>query len=621
MDCRAAHSLTRVLWLGAATLLFAGCSNSQTANSGSEQTSASTTGTKDADSAPNRTPAESDQAVESLPVEPGATAAELEEGTLLVDVTDHWGLPSEAPQWPDGTFLAPETAPGGVALFDYDNDGDLDIYQVCHAPPAPSPQAFTGRAPNRLFQQIAPGEFVEIPEAAGLADPGYGHGVAVGDADNDGDADVFVTNYGADALYWNQGDGTFTVAETEAFADERWSDERWSTGAAFFDYDRDGDLDLFVTRYARFDPTQKCKTTDGYAEYDYCGPHTFPGDQDALFRNNGDGTFTDVSDRAGIRVPARGWGALCVDLTADGWPDIYVANDLEPNQLWVNGGDGTFTDEAVLRGAAFNADGRAEASMGLTAGDVDGDGRLDLFMTHLVSETNTLYSTHEAFEGSYVDRSRATGMSAADLPFTGWGCGFFDMDHDGDLDLAIANGRVARGPVWPGCTLSDFWSRYSEPNLMFRNEGEGQFTDISKESGRFHGHIESTRGLAFGDLDNDGDLDLVTNSLGNRLHVYRNDTPPPGAHWLMVRALVGARDAIGARITLQTRGRNQIGLVLPSYSYLSSNDPRAHFGLGSAEHVGELEVLWPDATREAFKVPGVDRVIVVRQGQGDRVND
>ncbi len=533
---------------------------------------------------------------------------------LLVEVTADVGLPDQEAAWPDGFYLTPEITPGGVALFDYDQDGDLDIYQICHCRPLPMPAAFRESAPNRLFRQNADGRFEEIPNAAGLDDPGYGHGAAIGDVDNDGDLDVYVTNFGPDAFYLNQGDGTF-VNRTEAAG---FRGSQWSSAAAFFDYDRDGDLDLMVVHFATFDATRKC---GGAADVDYCGPHLFPGLRDQLFRNNGDGTFSDVSTEAGITVAGRGWGVLATDLTGDGWPDIYVCNDEEPNQLWVNNGDGTFLDEAVFRGVAFNGFGRPEASMGVTLGDVDGDQTLDLFMTHVTSETNTLY-TLEA-DDLYNDRSSKCGTAAVDLPFTGWGCGFADLDNDGDLDLAVANGRVAVGAVDPLSKHGRFWDRYAEQNLLFLNDSHGHFTNASEKAGTFASRPEITRGLAFGDLDNDGDVDLVTNDLANRLRIFRNNTIGAGGsphHWLEVLAMHGNRVDIGALIQLKTPDRSLVRPVLRSYSYLASNDPRVHFGLGKATHVERIDVRWSDGRKERFQIDGVDRQIVLHKGDGDAID-
>ena len=302
------------------------------------------------------------------------------------DVTAAKGLPAKAPHWPDGTFATPEVTAGGVALFDYDNDGRLDILQVCHGRPG----RFDETAPVRLFHQEADGTFREVANT-GLHAPGYGHGVAIGDYNNDGYPDVYITTYGRNALFRNNGDGTFT--DVTAAAGLRTNQEYWSSSAAWLDYDRDGHLDLFVVHFAEFDPKRICPGDDG--KRDYCGPSQFKGAVSALYHNNGDGTFTDVTAKAGINYPGRGWGVVCADFTGDGWVDIFVANDEERQNLWVNQRDGTFKDEAILRGVAFNGAGRPEAGMGIAVGDIANDGRLALFITHIRGEKNTLYAPVE----------------------------------------------------------------------------------------------------------------------------------------------------------------------------------------------------------------------------------
>ena len=611
--------VTLAILLGVFIVASSGCNSSSDGSAADDGTvafsddDASAVDAAEGDMA--ETPADGTSETGDLIVAPRASDATDKAGYFR-DVTARVGIPISGELWPAGKYLTPEITPGGVALLDYDNDRDLDIYQICHGPPALPPKAFNIPAPNRLFRQDD-GKFFEVPDAAGLNDAGYGHGAAVGDVDNDGDVDVFVTNYGPDALYLNDGTGNFERAADSAVA----TADSWSSAASFLDYDRDGDLDLFVVHFAEFDAGKRCQSNLEGDEPDYCGPHTFPGLRDTLYENDGSGNFTDVSRKAGIDVPARGWGVLCGDLTGDGWADIYVANDEEPNQLWVNGGDGTFFDEAVLRGLAFNGQGRVEASMGVTWGDLDHDGRLDLFMTHVTSETNTLYTSGGSPDGeSYADRSIASGMSGIDLPYTGWGCAMFDVDHDGDLDLAVANGRVAKGAVRPEAKLGKFWNRYAEPNLLFLNSGQGRFTAATESEDDFSKGLEVTRGLAVGDLDEDGDLDLVTDSIGNQLRVFRNDAPDADTHWLAVKATTGKRTAIDAKVTLAISERDKrVALVQPSYSYLASNDPRVHFGLGTIDDVESLEIQWPDGTRERFPVTGVDRVVEVIQGEGEPV--
>lgn len=525
---------------------------------------------------------------------------------LLVDVTAALGIVNPPGPYANGTFKTPEITPGGVALFDYNGDGRIDIYQVCH----PAPGSFTAAAPNRLFAQQADGKFKEVPQAAGADDPGFGHGVAVGDIDNDGDFDLFVTNYGEDVLYRNDG-GKFVNISRQA---RILTGHRWSSSTGFLDYDRDGDLDLYVARFAIFDPEKKCHASNDPTDLDYCGPHMFPGQLDTLYRNDGEGKFTDVTAEAGINKPGRGWGVTFGDFTGDGWIDIYVANDEEPAQLWVNQRNGKFREEAVIWNCAYNAAGRVEAGMGLAVGDINGDRLPDLFKTHIASETNTLYVRSKKM---FMDVTSRAGMSAIDRPYTGWGTGFVDVDHDGDLDVAVANGRVSKAGVRPQAKLGPFWNRFAEPKLLFANDGKGVMSDISSQTGSYGVTPEVTRGLAFADLDGDGDLDLVACNLDNTLRVFRNDAPAEGTHWLLVRAKTGNRDAHGAAVTVTGGGKSWLRLCEPTYSFLASNDHRAHFGLGSVGKLDAVEVAWPDGKRERFPAPeGVDRAIVVEQGQG-----
>ncbi len=361
-----------------------------------------------------------------------------------------------------------------------------------------------------------------------------------------------------------------------------------------------------------FDAKTVCVSSSG--EPEYCGPSVFHGEPDVLFRNDGDGTFTDVTESAGIHFPAggeaaRGLGVVCADLTGDGLPDFYVANDGERNFLWVNQGDGTFQDEALLRGAAVNAEGMAESSMGVAVGDVDGDGAFDLLATHIGSEHNTLYLQDR--QDLFFDRSVKSALAQHDRPYTGFGCGFLDYDNDGDVDLAVANGRVERGSGG-----DDFWARYAEPNLLFANSGNAEFADVSSTAGAFTSRVAVSRGLAFGDLDEDGDTDMVLSGVDNSLRVFRNDAPPPHNRWLIVRALSNGRDALGVRVIVRAGGQEFHRLAIAGYSYASSSDPRVHFGLGEVESIDELEVVWSDGTRELFLNDGVDRVLTVRRGMG-----
>ena len=551
--------------------------------------------------------AERDDGGEPAAGSPGAGAQE----TLLAEITGEAGIDFVHDSGVDGSYFMPEHIGSGGALFDADGDGDLDLYLVDSGGHSGNP---ADARPNRFYRQEADGRFVDRTQESGLGDLGYGMGVAVGDADGDGDPDVYVTNHGPDALYENLGDGTFRDVTATAGLEL----DAWSTSACFFDADADGDLDLYVVTYLDYAP-KPC--TDSAGRPEYCGPTAFPGVSDALFANRGDGTFEDAGARAGIAaVRNRGLGVACVDLDGDGRQDVYVANDGELNQLWIQREDGRFEDRAVPAGAAVNAAGAPEAGMGVSAGDADGDLDLDLVVAHLDRETNTLYENLGG--GSFQDATGGSGLGPPSLPYTGFGTAFLDADLDADLDLLVANGRVGRGPrLAPeraGEALSDYWRDYAEPNLYLENLGGGRFRAAAAAAGALASRVEVSRALVPGDLDLDGDLDAVLTNCNGPARLYRNLAEGRGG-WLAVRIrdAAGRRDAIGAVVVATAGGRRQLRAITATEGYLTAVEPVAHFGLGSAGGPVRLEVTWPDGARESHQ--GLDpdrRYVVLRSGAG-----
>ena len=511
-----------------------------------------------------------------------------------------------------GEYRLPEIMGSGTALFDYDSDGDLDAYLIQSGPLDPGnsflesgAKGETGDAPtNRMYRNLLVEEgflrFEDVTDRSGLGDAGYGMGVAVGDIDGDGDLDLYVTNVGSNILYRNNGDGTFSDITRWAGSD----DPRWNVSASFFDYDRDQDLDLFVTGYVDFTSSGRdCFFSTGAREY--CGPAVYRPIVDRLFENQG-GVFKDVTQSAGIGGTfGAGLGVACSDFDGDGWSDVFVANDGTPNQLWINQGGESFVDRGLISGTVYNAMGEAEAGMGIAAGDFDQDGDDDLFLAHLIQETNTLYENDG--QGNFVDATTDYGLGDMSLRMTGFGTRWLDFDHDGDLDLFAGNGAVSRVESLLGQPFP-----YRQPNQLIRREQSG-FQVLDPEFG-VGTLIESTRGAAFGDVDNDGDLDILLNNNNGPARLLLNQTGGSG-HWVQFE-LTGKqnRHGVGARVVVTLEdGRQLWRHVQSDGSYASASDLRVHFGLGEAQVVRSIEIRWPSGQVQMLKNVAVDQILKVEE--------
>lgn len=550
---------------------------------------------------------------------PSASSTAVNSTPWLKDVTDHVGLKFERDGGSVETFEMPQIMGAGGGVFDYDGDGDLDVFLVGGGPfPQSSKATSIG---SRLFRQESDGRYVDVTEQSGLKNPGYGMGIAVADVDNDGDLDVFLSNVGDDRFFVNQGNGTFRDETQLAGV----SDPNWSTACSFVDYDRDGWLDLVVVNYVDYFNGSPCYDRSG--RRDFCGPQAFQGTVDRLYRNRGawaqsDGPrFEDVTVSSGLAsAVGRGLGVICIDFNDDERPDILVANDMEPNRLWIQQSDGTFRDEAVLRGVSVNQMGQAEANMGVVFDDLNDDGRFDLFITHLRGESNTLWKGEPG--GIFVDITPRTGLGPPSVPMTGFGVAAIDLNLDGLLDLLVANGHVKR-PSAIGRVASanaDFWSSYAQPNQVFLQVSSGVYRSDSQPVGEFCTTEAVFRGLIYGDLDNDGDHDVVVSTAQGLSRVYRNDAPRNGS-WLMIRAVdpLRYRDAYGAKIMVETSGRKWTRAVQPSSSYLSHHDARVHFGLGSQSRIERVTIQWPDSNGdiiEDFSEIAVNQSIEIKKGTG-----
>lgn len=521
-----------------------------------------------------------------------------------------------------GQYYMPEIMGAGVALFDYDNDGDLDVYLIQGTMLDPTQDARSTRFPpppgwkpgNRLFRNLLSETgkltFVDVTERAGIGHVGYGMGVAVGDYDNDGFQDLYVTNFGHNVLYHNNGDGTFTDVTVKAAVD----DPRWSTSAAWVDYDHDGRLDLFVANYLDFTVkgNKQCYASTG--ERDYCTPKMYQPVPARLFHNRGDGTFEDLTEEAGIGAAiGPGLGVVCADFDGDDWPDIYVANDGAAAHLWINQRNGTFKERGLLSGTANNGEGAPQAGMGVAAGDFDNDGDEDIFKTNLTHEGSNLYINDG--HGNFYDASAEFGLLQSTFPYTGFGTEWFDYDNDGHLDLFVANGAVNRIESMRGSPYP-----FNQNNQLFRNAGDGKkFREMTGVAGPAFGLSEVSRGAAFGDINNDGAIDIVVANNNGPARLLLNQARSLNHnHWLLIRleAAYGNRFAMGAKIELRLRGRKLWRRAHTDGSYLSANDIRVHFGLGEDTKIEKLIVHWPDGRREAWDRLEVDRIVTLHQGTG-----
>ena len=527
---------------------------------------------------------------------------------VLRDITKEAGITFTHHAAPEKKYIV-ESMSGGVALFDFDNDGLTDIYFVdaLTVETASDPRG----ARSELYRNLGKGRFENVTDKSGLAHPGWGMGVCTADLDGDGLEDVYVTALGGNKLYRNSGSGTFTDVTSPGV-----TVGGWSAGCAFADYDNDGDLDLFVSRYVHIDLANlpqfgRDKTCEYRGIAVQCGPRGLPGESDVLLRNEGNWTFTDVSTHAGVSDPRGyfGLGAAWFDYNADGWPDLYVANDATPNFLYVNQKDGTFKEMAFPMGLAVSEDGSEQGSMGIAVGDYDNSGRWSLFVTNFAEEYNNLFRN----EGNhFTDVAFKSKTAASSLPYVGWGTELVDLDNDGWQDIIVGNGHVY--PQLDKARLGAS-AGYRQRRLLYRNAGDGTFEEIAGLVGPVLTTERVSRGIASGDLDNDGRVDVVIADLDGSPQVLRNESVDIG-NWLTVR-LKGAgtnTTAVGAEVTVRTGELVQRRLVQSGSSYISQQDSRRHFGLGRATHADAVEVRWPGGGTSAAQTVKANQVIELRQG-------